>query len=46
MWLYLKLGGTGKIIEPEIVRTTFVNFNANFMISPTLQIGNILQEKE
>ncbi|MCS4302884.1 hypothetical protein [Chryseobacterium sp. BIGb0232] len=42
----IKLGGTGKIMEPEIVRTTFANFNANFTTSPTLQIGNIPQEKE
>lgn len=42
----IKLGGTGKIIQPEVIRTKFVDFNDNFTTSATLQIGNIPQYGE
>lgn len=41
----IKLGGTGKIMPPEVIRTKFADFDKNFTTSPTLQIGNIPQEK-
>lgn len=34
------------MMQPEVIRTKFADFNGNFTTSPTIQIGNIPQEKE